>query len=583
MFWCLSWSVLAVTFVAMLVWSWVFKKRHLALPPSPGQVPATVVHPLQHLSATQLSKRYEAGTLKPSFVVATYISHIKKVNPYLNAMVFNRFDKAIIEAVKADEIWAAWRKSPSKLPKPSWLTGVPCTIKECIQVEGCPNASGHPNRKHIIAARDAPVVQRLRAAGAIVLGVTNTSQLCMWMESNNKVYGVTNNAYDTRCLVGGSSGGEGCAVSAFFSPFGVGSDIGGSIRMPAFFNGVFGYKPSVHLIPNSGQHPGARQNGKLHSVLTTGPLCRFAEDLLPVSLILSDGGFLQDPELFPPCPPLQKEPLKLKNKPLRVFAIEDLGMPFIHVAASQIQAVHDAAKALEDSVGATVTYLNLRDRSRCSGPVPEGWELFSQIVHMWGTLITSDPEEHTFSQLMSEGMESEIKPFREVVAWLRGKSAHTLMSILLTCWERVEVKVMSESSKEHNRQNLARFTAAMKRELQDDGVIICPTYPVPAPKHHDPSWMPFQWQYTGAFNCTGCPSTNVPMWDHKLRDVDVVPSSQDCREQGLPKDYHIPKGVQVVSNWGNDMLSLSVAIELEKVNVGKYRSPSWTVTPELKY
>jgi fatty acid amide hydrolase 2 len=584
MFVCASWIALATSFVVMACWAWIFKKRHLTLPLS-RPIPSTCVHPLQHLSAVQLSKRYENGTLTPSFVVATYIAHIKKVNPFVNAMVFDRFDLAMMEAVKADEIWMTWRKSSRKDLKPSWLTGVPCTIKECIQVQGCPNSSGHPYRKHIISACDAPTVQRLRKAGAIVLGVTNTSQLCMWMESNNKVYGVTNNCYDTRRLVGGSSGGEACAVSAFFAPFGLGSDIGGSIRMPAFFNGIFGFKPSVHLIPNNGQHPGARDNGKLHSVLTTGPLCRFSEDLLPLSLVLSEGGFLQDPELFPPCPPLRQELLNLgewkkNNKPLRVFAIEDFGLPFIHVAPSQIRAVHDAAVSLQQTLGATVTVLNMRDSSRCSSPVPHGWELFSQIVQMWGTLVTSDPEEQTFSQLMSEGMENEIKPFREVVAWARGRSSHTLMSILLTCWERIETRCLPEFLKERNRTNLGIFKAALQRELGDDAIIICPTYPLPAPKHHDPSWMPFQWQYTGAFNCTGLPVTSVPMWDASLKDVDVIPSADECRERGLPNDFHVPKGVQIVAAWGNDMLCLSVAAELEKANVGKFRHPSWTVTPK---
>lgn len=612
---CCAWLILGAAFAAMVVYAWVFKKRQLTLPSS-RQVPPMCVHPLQHLSAVQLSARYAAGTLTPSFVVATYISHIQRVNPYLNAMVFDRFVLATAEAAKADQIWAAWRASGKKAAsKPSWLTGVPCTIKECIQVAGCPNTSGHPFRTHIIAACDAPVVQRLRQAGAVVLGVTNTSQLCMWMESNNKVYGMTNNAYDTQRLVGGSSGGEACAVSAFFAPFGLGSDIGGSIRMPAFFNGIFGHKPSVHLIPNVGQHPGARQNGTLHSILATGPLCRFAEDLLPLSRLLADGGFLQDPAMFPPCPPLpaalidlrdgiattpaaaaaaaaagsspssskakkQQQQQQPEQKPLHIFALEDLNLPFIRVAPSQIQAVHDAAQCLRTTVGATVTVLNLRDTSRCTGPIPEGWHLFRETLGMWSTMVTSDPDEHTFSTLMSEGADSEIKPFREVLQWLRGRSSHTLMSILLTCWEHVETRMMPAWTQERNRRNLAVFKAALERALGPNGVIICPTFPLPAPKHHDPSWYPFEWQYTGVFNCTGMPATSVPMWDASLQNADVTPSGQECRERGLPRDFHVPKGVQVVGQWGNDGLTLAVAAELERANVGKYRWPSWTVTPK---
>lgn len=141
---------------------------------------------------------------------------------------------------------------------------------ECI---GCPNSSGHPIRKDVICTMDSPVVHNFREAGAVILGVTNTSELCMWYESSNYNYGITCNPYDTRCLVGGSSGGEGAAAGAVFSTFSLGSDIGGSIRMPAFFNGVYGHKASPHYISNRGQHPGAKTSANHY--MTTGPITRF--------------------------------------------------------------------------------------------------------------------------------------------------------------------------------------------------------------------------------------------------------------------------------------------------------------------
>ena len=122
------------------------------------------------------------------------------------------------------------------------------------------------------AASDAAAVQRLRAAGFIPLGVTNVSELCMWYESNNKIYGRTRNPYNLDRIVGGSSGGEGSIIGAGASPCGLGSDIGGSIRMPAFFNGVFGHKPSPAIVPNDGQVPLAQ--GEAARYCTTGPICR---------------------------------------------------------------------------------------------------------------------------------------------------------------------------------------------------------------------------------------------------------------------------------------------------------------------
>ena len=107
----------------------------------------------------------------------------------------------------------------------------------------------------------------------------------MWIESHNRVYGRTRNAYDPHRTAGGSSGGEGAAVGSGGSPVGLGSDIGGSIRLPAFFNGVFGHKPSPGLVPNTGQFPSTE--GEAAYMLTLGPLARHAEDLMPVTKIIA--------------------------------------------------------------------------------------------------------------------------------------------------------------------------------------------------------------------------------------------------------------------------------------------------------
>jgi len=127
------------------------------------------------------------------------------------------------------------------------LLGVPCTIKENFEFEGTPQASGLVARRHIVNERDAVTVARLRAAGAIPLGVSNTSELCMWMESYNEVYGRSNNPYDETRIVGGSSGGEGAIIGSGASPFGLGATSAAPSAMPAFFNGVFGHKCSPGL------------------------------------------------------------------------------------------------------------------------------------------------------------------------------------------------------------------------------------------------------------------------------------------------------------------------------------------------
>ncbi len=169
-------------------------------------------------------------------VVQAHVERARLVNPALNAIVRDRYDAALHEAAVADEKTSSTHRDD--LPP---LHGVPCTIKEAFAFEGMPNSAGLWARRDVVATKDATAVARLRAAGAIPLGVTNISELCMWFESQNKVWGRTNNAYDRTRTAGGSSGGEGAIVGAGASPIGLGSDVGGSIRMPSFFYGVFGH------------------------------------------------------------------------------------------------------------------------------------------------------------------------------------------------------------------------------------------------------------------------------------------------------------------------------------------------------
>jgi len=202
-------------------------------------------------SATELARMIRDREVSSRDVVEAHIRRIEEVNPSLNAVVATRFDDAREEARRAD-VLISRASAPGDV---SPLCGVPCTVKEAFALEGMPNTGGLLSRKGKVARQDATTVSRLRSAGAIPLGVTNVSELGMWVESNNLVYGRTASAHGRRRTSGGSSGGEGAIVSAGGSPFGLASDIGGSIRVPAFFNGVFGHKPTGGLVPNSGQFP----------------------------------------------------------------------------------------------------------------------------------------------------------------------------------------------------------------------------------------------------------------------------------------------------------------------------------------
>ncbi|MGH2985393.1 MAG: amidase, partial [Solirubrobacterales bacterium] len=232
--------------------------------------------PLTERSATELAAAIRAGEVSSRKVVEAHIEAIERGNERLNAVVATRFDEARDEADAADARIAE-ASDPTELPP---LLGVPCTIKESFAVAGMPNCAGLHHRRELRAEADATVVARIVAAGAIPLGVTNVSELTLWIESTNRVYGRTGNAYDPRRTAGGSSGGEGAAIGAGFAPFGIGTDFGGSIRIPAFFNGVFGHKPTGCLVPHTGHFPTPNLEGS--RLLGIGPLARRAEDLWPV-------------------------------------------------------------------------------------------------------------------------------------------------------------------------------------------------------------------------------------------------------------------------------------------------------------
>ncbi|XP_063026270.1 fatty-acid amide hydrolase 2 isoform X2 [Melospiza melodia melodia] len=267
----------------------------LALLPPPRAGPARAAprsvppprRALLLLPARRLAELLRARQVACVEVVEAYVERIKEVNPLINAVVKDRFEEALQEARQVDKLLA---ESPGDdcLEEKFPLLGVPITVKEAFSLYGMPNTSGLVNRRNVIATSDATVVARLKQAGAIPLGVTNCSELCMWYESSNRVYGRTNNPYDLQRIVGGSSGGEGSVLAAAGSVVGVGSDIGGSIRMPAFFNGVFGHKPTTGVVPNDGQFPNAQ--GVRTSYLCTGPMCRYAEDLEPVLRVMAGPG-----------------------------------------------------------------------------------------------------------------------------------------------------------------------------------------------------------------------------------------------------------------------------------------------------
>lgn len=452
-------------------------------------------------------------------VVQAHVDRARRVNPELNAIVHDRYEAALRESREADERTSSIHRDD--LPP---LHGVPCTIKEAFAFEGMPNSAGLWARRDVVASEDATVVKRMRAAGAIPLGVTNISELCMWFESQNKVWGRTNNAYDAARTAGGSSGGEGAIVGAGASPIGIGSDVGGSIRMPSFFNGVFGHKATGGIVPSTGSHPPARND--VQRFVTCGPIVRRAEDLMPILRILAGPDGVEER-----CVPCELgDPTAVDVKSLTVFSVEKGPGAVQNVL---LDAQRRAAEALE-ARGAKV-------ERRAIPRLARSFEIWSAMLH------EGRAGESSFRDLMAEG--GDFEPWRELARFPLGGSRYTLPGLLLSLFEELPARFTART-----RQILAMgkdLSAELADVLGDRGVMLYPSFPRVAPRHRTPLLAPFQFAYTAIFNVMEMPSTQVPL-------------GLDAR--GLPL------GVQVVAPRRQDHLSIAVAMALE-TTMGGWVSP----------
>ncbi len=225
---------------------------------------------LHRLSLCDMAARIQAREVSPAELVEAHLEQIDRVNPRINAFV-------LILAEQARQRAAEIERALGRGEDPGPLAGVPVTVKDSFDVEGLPTLCGSRLRLGHRAARHAFAVARLEAAGAILLGKTNTPELLMNYETDNHITGRTNNPWNPDYTPGGSSGGEAAAIAAYCSAGGLGSDGGGSIRLPAHFCGIAGLKPTPGRVPATGHFPVIGHPGGLLGV--AGPMARNARDL----------------------------------------------------------------------------------------------------------------------------------------------------------------------------------------------------------------------------------------------------------------------------------------------------------------
>ena len=231
-------------------------------------------------SLTEIAELIRRRDVSPVEVAAAHLEHISRLNPELNAIVTLAPD--VMDRARAAEAAVMRRESVGP------LHGVPVTIKDTIETAGLRSTSGSKMRADYVPELDAPAVARLKAAGAIVLGKTNAAEMAMDYTADNPVFGRTNHPLSADLTPGGSSGGEAVAIATGMSPGGLGSDLAGSIRIPAHFCGIAGLKPTTGRVPGEGQFPPGSGPYSLGAVV--GPLARRVSDLRTMFNAISNEG-----------------------------------------------------------------------------------------------------------------------------------------------------------------------------------------------------------------------------------------------------------------------------------------------------
>ncbi len=431
-------------------------------------------------SAMEVARWIKARKLSSKDAVSACVKRIEAVNPTLNAVVWKRYDAALEDARRIDAMDDAAR---AELP----LAGVPFTVKEFFAVEGAPWTGGIKARRNLIADADAPTVARLRKAGAIPLGTTNVPEGGLWFETHNAIYGRTNNPWDLSRTPGGSSGGEGAIIAAGGSVFGLGSDIGGSVRLPAAFCGIASHKATGRLVPNSGQFPAPRSEAL--AMLLPGPMAKRASDLMPLLEILvgPDAG---DPYCVEST---LQQPASVDLSKLTVWLARDNGRT--PAEAVMKVAVEDSAKRLERA-GATIREFDKKKLAR-------GMEI-------WGATL-GELEQDAYEEILASGSDKpRISLTEELALFAMGRANHTFAALAIGGAGSLLQKLTGKTGKKLYEKGQS-LKAEFSELLGPHGVLLMPPFPCPAPKHHAPWRKPFSAAYTALFNVLETPASVVPV------------------------------------------------------------------------
>lgn len=483
------------------------------------------------LSAGELAEKIRSRQVTSLDVVRAHLDHIKKHNPALNAIVALDEESALLQAREADEAMARGDSCGS-------LHGVPVTVKDNVAALGFKTTHGYVPTADYTPGYDATVVARLRKAGAIVLGKTNLSSLAKDYQTFNPVFGVTNNPWDVSRTPGGSTGGGAAAVAGGLSPLEIGNDLGGSLRIPAHFCGIYGLKPTERMIPRTGIIPGlpkyVRQS--LRHLTSMGTLARSVDDLkLSLKILAGPDGIDSDVPLVSLEEPVSKKPKDLRIAWADVF-------PGVPVSAESQAALKQMANKLSQAG------YNLVKTLPADFDFMLGWKT-------WGRIVDMEFAANMPTRLLDRMLLFTLGRFVE--------RDNPLMQVV---WPATYKNYTTELWKRE------KLISRMDRFMSDYDVFLCPVHTTASFKHISPDGFfgPYPlyrkkfpvdghqlnyWvanaSYTSIFNLTGHPAGVMPI--------------------GQTGDG-LPIGAQVVGKRWQDMELLGIMKQMDGV-VKAYRRP----------
>lgn len=454
-------------------------------------------------SLTDITRAIRAQEVSATEVLEAHLARIEEVNPTLNAVVALCADRARAEAAEAD---AAIARGDELGP----LHGAPITLKDSHDTEGVISTGGTLGRKGFVPDADSTVTARLRAAGAILMGKTNTPELTLSGETDNLVYGQTRNPFDAERTPGGSSGGAAAVVCAGGSPLDMGSDTGGSIRLPSHFSGICGIKPTAGRVPRTG-HIVPWGMGALDAWTTIGPMCRFVEDLeLALPIISGPDGV--DPFIHP--------------VPLRDSA--DVELSRLNVAwYSDVEGYLEPDDDTRAVLDAAVTVVAERVASVQQDTPPA----LAKFVDLWPRVGGGDGRAWVQRMLEKWGTEEESE-------------------FLKKGFDTIEPSSTAEFTESLEYQD--QFRSEMLQFIQPYDAIVAPVAARPAPAHGETYSKELRTMfYTGPYNIAGWPGTALRC---------------GTSSEGLPI------GIQVLAHPWREDITLALAAALEAA-LGGWQKP----------